>query len=170
LHGLSKWGQSIEVTNYFKLKRPIFDVEIKWASNLLDTPKTNLVQMGYEEISKPMVRTIDPTLGAKLGREVLDNALPFAVDVGFQLVQDWNNPRLTFGRRVFRAGTAGFVGLAGGAIVAPVLTAIGAPVSIPTVLIGGLIIGLTIETPVTTWIYNNVPFLGELPRNLSPLE
>jgi hypothetical protein len=58
---------------------------------------------------------VEPSWLSKTGRGFVSNALPFGVDAGFQLWQDWGNPRLPFGRKIGRAVISGGVGVVGGA-------------------------------------------------------
>ncbi len=166
-HGVPKWGKSIEIAR-FKRYRPIYDLEVNWPSSPLGTPKTDIVVVGRELVNGPVVR-IDPTLGAKLGRSVFDSGLPFAVDFGFQLLQDWDNPYLETKDKAGRAIISGFVGLGGGGIAYGIAwVAVGASTPPAWLLFGaGVIVGIFVENPVSTAI-NEAIFPAQ--RNLRPLE
>jgi hypothetical protein len=140
--------------------------------------RTRTVVNGFSSIiqSRQVLRST-PSPYSKIiseaGEGVFKNALPFGVDFAFQLYQDWDNPRLPWDRKINRAFTTGGVGIAGGIIVYGVLNVVGAPVTIPTTLIGGIIIGLTFESWTLNIVFNNdiLPVeVQEVPRNLQPLE
>ncbi|MFQ5580762.1 MAG: hypothetical protein ACE5FZ_09120, partial [Nitrospiria bacterium] len=85
----------------------------------------------------------------------------FIFDAGWQFVQDWNDPYLTSGQRLFRTGTAGFVGfVAGIGVVALVGTG-------PVGFLLALPAGWFIEAPISEFIFQQT---GNVPvRHLQPL-
>jgi hypothetical protein len=92
-----------------------------------------------------------------------DNTLPFFIDFGWQLAQDWNNPFLTRGDKIKRAVISGGIGwgasLLVGAIIAPEVT-------VPY-LIASVVVGLTIESWSRDYAIN---IIAPEHRNLQPLD
>jgi hypothetical protein len=133
--------------------------------------RTRAVVRGFENIVqfRQVLRTTSTRfdkITGELGQSGLKNTLPFGVDFGFQLYQDWNNPHLPWDRKIRRGFVAGGVGLIAGRIVALVI----APEATVPFLISSAIFGILVEGPFVTLVNENAPFLRELPRNLKPLE
>jgi hypothetical protein len=160
-------GKTIEVTDYLKRKRPTFDVTFS-SNPLFGTSKSEIVELEHEVVSSPVVRKIHPTLGAKIGREALDNAFPFFVDIGFQLAQDWNNPYLTTNQRLTRSMVSGGVGLIGGRLAYGIAVFAGLEAWPAFGL--AVLVGILFESPASNWLNDAVIPWTQSERNLKSLD
>lgn len=109
-----------------------------------------------------------------VGKRVIRNiGIPFVVDFGFQLAQDWSNPRLPLGYKVGRAGISGGVGVFGGGVTFVLVkgTCLLVGVSNPAgwmFIVGGVVVGVVLENPASRAL--NEWLLPEKPVNLRPLQ
>jgi hypothetical protein len=97
---------------------------------------------------------VEDSAGKWLARNI---GIPFILDFGFQLADDWRNPRLTTGQKVGRAFVSGSVGVVGGGIAYGLCwLAVGATPPGWLLLAGGIIIGIGFENPVSQYINDRV--------------
>ncbi len=151
LHSLPQWGKPIEETFTRKVR---VQHSLEWImpqNSAVPLKLPTIETMETLEEVPFLVRTIEPHWGAKLARSGWDNAFPFVVDTGFQLWQDWDNPRLPIGHKIRRSAIAGTAGLIAGRIVALVV-----PEATIPFLIGSAIFGIAVEGPLVTAFNNNM--------------
>jgi hypothetical protein len=106
---------------------------------------------------------------SRAGKLLLEDAgIPFILDFGFQLAQDWSNPRLTGWQKAGRATVSGGVGAGGGFIAYGLCwLVVGSTPPGWLLLIGGVIVGVTVENPFSRFV--NETYFPEKPLNLRPL-
>ena len=106
---------------------------------------------------------------SRAGKLLLEDAgIPFILDFGFQLAEDWSNPRLTGEQKAGRAIVSGVVGVFGGGIAYGLcLIVVGSSPPGWLLLIGGVIVGVAFENPFSRFV--NERAFPEKPLNLQPL-
>lgn len=110
---------------------------------------------------------------SRVGKLFLEDAgIPFLLDFGFQLVEDWSNPRLTPELKAKRATISGIVGVFGSGVAYVLVKGACLLVGVSTpagwmFLVGGGIVGVTFENPFSHRLHGR--FAPERPLNLQPL-
>jgi hypothetical protein len=117
--------------------------------------------------------TLKAFIRSRAGRLLLEDAgIPFLLDFGFQLAEDWSNPRLTGWEKAGRATVSGAVGAFGGGVAYVLVKGVCVLVGVSTpagwmFLVGGVVVGVAFENPFSRFVKET--YLPEKPLNLQPL-
>jgi hypothetical protein len=120
----------------------------------------------------PAGRVVGKFLASKLGLHALDFSIGFGIDVGYQILLDFNNPYLSgeqvLKRAVIGQGSGSVVSFIGGVVIGRGTAALfGASIGGPVGLAAGIVISIAWDKLAAPWIYERV---GAVPtRNLAPL-